>query len=212
MASGYGQESPSPGGARSQGKGLKVNTGLRGLVPCTGFPLNCRTPPLLGANGHTTLYSTYVHGYASCALARLRSQSPFLRLSGRALGSSRSLARLPGVTRLPLQSFLMPLPRLWPRLRFAFGWCRSLRERRRPGRGLPGRGRWHWVTPASNSREVEPVLPGRRVAPAPAASLSSLARPPPPPAPLQARGGVALPVEGRGDPAATASLRRAFPR
>ena len=40
------------GGARSQGKGRKVNTGLRGLVPCTGFPLNCRTPPLLGASGH----------------------------------------------------------------------------------------------------------------------------------------------------------------
>ena len=41
-ASGYGLESPSPGGARSQGH----NTGLRGLAPCTGFPLNCRTPPL----------------------------------------------------------------------------------------------------------------------------------------------------------------------
>ena len=37
------------GGARSQGKGRKVNTGLRGLAPCTGFPLNFRTPPLLGA-------------------------------------------------------------------------------------------------------------------------------------------------------------------
>ena len=49
-STGCGQESPSPGGARSQGKGRKVNTGLRGLVPCTGFPLNCRTPPLLGAN------------------------------------------------------------------------------------------------------------------------------------------------------------------
>ena len=48
-------------------------------------------------------------------------------------------------------------------------------------------------------REVGPALPGRRVVPAPAASLSSLARSPPPPAPLQARGGVALLVEGRGD-------------
>ena len=35
-------------------------------------------------------------------------------------------------------------------------------------------------------REVGPALPGRRVVPAPAASLSSLARSPPPPAPLQA--------------------------
>ena len=44
-------------------------------------------------------------------------------------------------------------------------------------------------------REVGPALPGRRVVPAPAASLSSLARPPPPPVLLQARGGVALLVE-----------------
>ena len=53
-----------------------------------------------------------------------------------------------------------------------------------------------------HSREVEPALPGRRVVPALAASLSSLARPPPPLAPLQARGGVALPAE---DPVATAA-------
>jgi len=33
----YGLESPSPGGARSQGKGLKVNTGLRGLVRSSPF-------------------------------------------------------------------------------------------------------------------------------------------------------------------------------
>ena len=155
--SGYGLESPSPGGARSQGKGRKVNTGLRGLVPCTGFPLNCRTPPLLGANEHTTLYSTHVHRYALCVPARLRSPSPFFLPPGRALGSSRSLARLPGVTRLPLQSFLMPLPRLWPRLRFAFDWYRSLRERRRPSRGLPGRGRWHWVTPTSTPGRSSPL-------------------------------------------------------
>ena len=38
---------------------------------------------------------------------------------------------------------------------------------------------------ATPPREVEPALPGRRVVPAPAASLSSLARSPPPPAPLQ---------------------------
>ena len=39
MASGCGQESPSPGGARSQGKGRKVNTVLRGLVLRFGCPL-----------------------------------------------------------------------------------------------------------------------------------------------------------------------------
>ena len=58
---------------------------------------------------------------------------------------------------------------------------------------------------ATPPREVGPALPGRRIAPAPAASLSFSARTPPPPAPLQARGGVALPVEGRGGPVATAT-------
>ena len=37
-----GKRALALGGARSQGH----NTGLRGLAPCTGFPLNCRTPPL----------------------------------------------------------------------------------------------------------------------------------------------------------------------
>ena len=39
-ASGYGLESPSPGGARSQGH----NTGLRGLVLRFGFPLAAERP------------------------------------------------------------------------------------------------------------------------------------------------------------------------
>ena len=58
---------------------------------------------------------------------------------------------------------------------------------------------------ASPPREVGPALPGRRVAPASAASLSSSARPSPPLAPHRARGGVALPVEDHGGPAATAT-------
>mmetsp|Transcript_36451 Transcript_36451/g.117481 ORF Transcript_36451/g.117481 Transcript_36451/m.117481 type:complete len:170 (-) Transcript_36451:231-740(-) len=45
---------------------------------------------------------------------------------------------------------------------------------------------------ATPPMEVGPALPGRRVAPASAASLSFSARPSPPPAPPQARGGVAL--------------------
>ena len=44
MASGYGLESPSPGGARSQGKGHKINTGLRGLVLRFGCPLAAERP------------------------------------------------------------------------------------------------------------------------------------------------------------------------
>ena len=58
---------------------------------------------------------------------------------------------------------------------------------------------------ASPPRGVGPALPGRRIAPASAAFLSFLARPSPPSAPPQARGGVALPVEGRGGPVATAT-------
>ena len=58
---------------------------------------------------------------------------------------------------------------------------------------------------ASPPREVGPALPGRRIAPAPAASLSSLARPSPPLAPHRARGGVALLVADPGGPAAAAT-------
>ena len=47
-----GKRALALGGARSQGH----NTGLRGLAPRTGFPLNCRTRPLLGASGHDTSY------------------------------------------------------------------------------------------------------------------------------------------------------------
>ena len=50
-----GKKALALGGARSQGKGRKVNTGLRGLAPRTGCPLNCRTRPLLGANRHTVI-------------------------------------------------------------------------------------------------------------------------------------------------------------
>ena len=208
--SGCGQESPSPGGARSQGKGRKVNTGLRGLVPCTGFPLNCRTPPLLGANGHTTLHSTHVHGYASCAPARLRSHraqslpppvgaSPRLvpvpcSPSGRYQTASAvvSDASSSAVASTPLRLRLVPQP---PRASTA-----------RPGSPRARTAALGRV--ASPPREVGPALPGRRVAPASAASLSSSARPSPPLAPHRARGGVALPVEDHGGPAATATVRR----
>ena len=47
-----GKRALALGGARSQGH----NTGLRGLAPCTGFggfPLNCRTHPLLGAKEYS---------------------------------------------------------------------------------------------------------------------------------------------------------------
>ena len=37
-------ETASPGGARSQGKGRKINTGLQGLVPRSRFPLAAERP------------------------------------------------------------------------------------------------------------------------------------------------------------------------
>ena len=33
-------------------RGRRAITRVSELAPCTGFPLNCRTPPLLGASGH----------------------------------------------------------------------------------------------------------------------------------------------------------------
>ena len=73
MGSGCGQESPSPGGARSQGKGLKVNTGLRGLVLRFGCPLAAERP----------LYSELVntrhkHDVHSHPTSSLRAPSPDL--------------------------------------------------------------------------------------------------------------------------------------
>ena len=61
-ASGCGQESPSPGGARSQGH----NTGLRGLAPRTRFPLNCRTLPLLGAKEYSPRVGSALWVAPSC--------------------------------------------------------------------------------------------------------------------------------------------------
>ena len=58
---------------------------------------------------------------------------------------------------------------------------------------------------ATPPREVGPALPGRRVAPASAASLSFSARPSPPPAPPQARRAVAPLVVDHGGPAAAAT-------
>merc|ERR1712086_554935 len=77
-ASGCGQESPSPGGARSQGH----NTGLRGMVPCTGFPLNCRTPPLLGAKEYSPRVSSALWVSPSCGTP------PLLGASGHGQGHS----------------------------------------------------------------------------------------------------------------------------
>ena len=200
--SGCGQESPSPGGARSQGKGLKVNTGLRGLVPCTlpGFPLTSERPLYLELVD-MTLYTTHVHR------------------SSLSIPSQGSTARLPGAPVLPDSLFYSPAER---RLTVAVAvsdvsslaevspplHLRLVPQPPRASTARPGSPRARTAAldrVATPPREVEPALPGRRVAPASAASLSFSARPPPPPAPLQARGGVALPVEGRGGPVATAT-------
>ena len=179
MASGYGLESPSPGGARSQGKGRKVNTGLRGLAPCTGFPLNFRTPPLLGASRHTTLYTTHV---------------PRSSLS---LSSQGSTARPPGAPALPDSLFYSPAERRVTAAVAVSDVSSSeavppshlhrlapLAPREPTARAGPPRARAAALClVATPPREVGPALPGQQVAPAPVASLSFSARPPLPPAP-----------------------------
>ena len=68
--SGYGLESPSPGGTRSQGKGLKVNTGLQRLAPRSGFPLgpSSRPPPLLGGAIMNTRHEHDTHSHTPSPL------------------------------------------------------------------------------------------------------------------------------------------------
>ena len=127
MASGYGQESPSPGGARSQGKGFKVNTVLRGLDPRTGFPLNCRTPPLLGANEHHTArptppLRTPTRGHLSSP-PRLRAHPPSPQ------GSDPPWFALLLVSRASCDGRCGRFPRCW---------CRFLRCRPSPSLASPG--------------------------------------------------------------------------
>ena len=151
------------------------------MAPCTGFPLNFRTPPLLGASRHTTLYTTHV---------------PRSSLS---LSSQGSTARPPGAPALPDSLFYSPaerrvtaavavsdvssseavppshLRRLAPlaRLRGLFLLP--------PPPAIPGpnpRARAAALDRrAAPPREVGPALFGRGFAPAPAVSLSSSARP-----------------------------------
>ena len=183
-----------------QGKGLKVNTGLRGLVPCTGFPLNFRTPPLLGASRHDTVHhvrtQVLTQHLAPGFTARLPGapalpDSLFYSPAERRLTAAVAVSDVSSLVEVspPLHlRLVLPSPRA----------STALLKFPRARAAALGR-------VASPPREVEPALPGRRVAPAPAASLSSLARSPPPPAPLQARGGVALLVADPGGPAAAAT-------
>ena len=165
---------------RRQGKGRKVNTGLRGLVPCTGFPLNCRTPPLLGASGHGHYDTTrHVHTRLSNVYTarprpppfrvNLQSGSVSCSLFGRRPTasadvfdvSSSEAAPPPHLRRLAPLAPREPTARVGPPRARAAASCLV----------------------ATPPREVGPALPGRRVAPASVASLSFSARPSPPPAP-----------------------------
>ena len=162
------------------------------MVPCTGFPLNFRTPPLLGASRHDTVHH-----------ARTQVLTQHL--------APGSTARLPGAPALPDSLFYSPAERRLTAA-VAVSDVSSLVEVSPPlllllvpqppraSTAQPGSPRARTVALGHthfHSREVEPALPGRRVVPALAASLLSSARPPPPPTSLPARGGVALPVEGR---------------
>ena len=111
--------------------------------------------------------------------------------------------------RRPVWSFpslLMSLYPLPPFVFASFSRFRRFRGRRRPGRGLLGRMRRHWIlSPRLPGGWVGLAHPGRRIAPASAASLSYSARPPSPPTPHCARGGVAPLVVVHDGPAAAAT-------
>ena len=178
MASGCGQESPSPGGAHSQGKGRKINTGLRGLDPRTGFPLNCRTPPLLGASGHYTVHHAQTHRHLLSPRSRSSTFHPpgapvlpdsfSCSLAERHTTAGVVVSLVVGVAFSAAAFRLRQLLSAPPVLRVSTARPRFPRARTAALDRV-----------ASPPRGVEPALPGRRVAPAPAASLSSLARPPP---------------------------------
>ena len=205
MASGYGLESPSPGGARSQGKGLKVNTGLRGLAPCTGFPLNFRTPPLLGASRHDTVHH-----------ARTQVLTQHL--------APGSTARLPGAPALPDSLFYSPAERRLTAA-VAVSDVSSLAEVSPPPHlrlvlppprastallKFPRARTAALDRVASPPRGVEPALPGRRVVPAPAAFLDR-SRLAPPLRRLLLKLGEAWPSLSKIT-VVRLPLRRAFPR
>ena len=89
--------------------------------PCTGFPLNFRTPPLLGASGHghpdtPRHVRTRLPNVHFCpAVRRLPGAGDLApHPSGWIFGLVRSLARFSGVAPLPLLSFLMSLLRRRP--------------------------------------------------------------------------------------------------
>ena len=88
------------------------------MAPCTGFPLNFRTPPLLGASGHghpdtPRHVRTRLPNVHFCpAVRRLPGAGDLApHPSGWIFGLVRSLARFSGVAPLPLHSFLMSLLR-----------------------------------------------------------------------------------------------------
>ena len=162
--SGCGQESPSPGGARSQGKGLKVNTGLRGLVPCTGFPLNFRTPPLLGASRHDTVHharTQVLTQHPASGFHRPPSRgsgSPWFALlfASRACRRATAAVAVSDVSSLAEVSPPLHLRLVLPPPRASAALLKFPRARTAALDRV-----------ASLPRGVEPALPGRRVAPAP---------------------------------------------
>ena len=138
--------------------------------PRTGFPLNCRTPPLLGASGHYTVHHAQTHRHLlsprsrsstfrppgapvlpdslSCSLAERHTTAGVVFSLVVGVASSAAAFRL----RQPL-----PAP---PVLRVSTTRSGSPRART----VALGRAQFH-------PQEVEPALPGQRVVPAPAASL-----------------------------------------
>jgi len=155
------------------------------LDPRTGFPLNCRTPPLLGANGHYTVHDAQTPTLAQSPVPELHRPSSWgsgsprfvLLLACRASYDGRcdvvrSLSLVIGVAfsaaALRLRQ-LLPAPPI-PRA--------STARPRSPRASVTA-----YDPLVAPPRGVGLALPGRRISPASAASLSYSARSPFPPAP-----------------------------
>ena len=174
------------------------------MDPRTGFPLNCRTPPLLGASGHYTVHHAQTHRHLLSPRSRSSTFHPpgapvlpdsfSCSLAERHTTAGVVVSLVVGVAFSAAAFRLRQLLSAPPVLRVSTARPRFPRARTAALDRV-----------ASPPRGVEPALPGRRVAPAPAASLSSSARPSPPLAPHRARGGVALLVVDHGGPTAAAT-------
>ena len=146
------------------------------MDPRTGFPLNCRTPPLLGAIRHYTVHHAQTHRH----LFSPRSRSSTFRPPGAPVlpdSLSCSLAERHTTAAVVVSLVVgVAFSAAAPRLRQPLPAPPAPRvSTARPG--FPRSRAAALDRHAAPPREAGPALFGRGIAPAPAVSLSSSARP-----------------------------------